>query len=219
MNYRLRTLLQRFDSCKYPKSKMAAVWCPRWRPKWPPFSYFDHTFLTIHTRNTSKVSKHMFVGIRNLPETLLRCFDFCKYPKSKMATKMAAVLYFDYNFPATHAGNTGKVSKHMFEVWTIYLKHYYSVLALSSTQTPKWSLFGVQDGVQNGHRLHILNIIYTPTIHTRNTRKVSNSPFVLRYLNSTWNIIKVSFIYYCRYPKSKMAAQMAASYFDHNFLT
>ena len=196
MNYLLRTLLQRFGHCKYPKSKMAAVWRPRWRPKWLPFSYFYHNFLTIHTRNTSKVSKHMFWGIRNLPETLLRCFDLtsASAQNPRWQPKWRPFLYFDYNFPATHAGNTSKVSKHMFEVWTIYLKHYYNVLALSSTQTPEWSLFGVQDGVQNGHRFHILIIIYIPTIHTRNTSKVSNSPFVLRYGNSTWNIIKVSLL-------------------------
>ena len=27
--------------CKYPKSKMAAVWRPRWRPKRPSFLYFN----------------------------------------------------------------------------------------------------------------------------------------------------------------------------------
>ena len=78
-----------------------------------------------------------------------------------------------------------------FEVWTVYLKHYYNVLALSNTQNPKWSLFGVQDGVQNGHRFRILIIIYILTIHTRNTSKVSKQ-YNLRYGNSTWNIIKVS---------------------------
>ena len=130
MNYLLKTLLQRFGSCKYPKSKMAAVWRARWRPKWPSFSYFDHNFLTIHTRNTSKVSKHMFWGIRNLPETLLRCFDSCKYPKSKMAAKMAAVFYILITTSQPYMLETQVRYPNMcFEVWTIYLKHYYNVLA------------------------------------------------------------------------------------------
>ena len=59
-------------------------------------------------------------------------------------------------------------------------------------QVPK--LQNGQDGIQNGHRFHILIIIYIPTIHTRNTSKVFNSPFVLRYGNSTWNISKVSLL-------------------------
>ena len=46
-----------------------------------------------------------------------------------------------------------------FEVWTIYLKHYYNVLVFASTQNPKWPLYGVQDGVQNGRRFRILTLV------------------------------------------------------------
>ena len=169
MNYLLRTLLQRFGSCKYPKSKMAAVWCPRWRPKWPPFSYFDHNFLTIHTRNTSKVSKHMFWGIRNLPEALLRCFDFCKYPKIQDGSQNGGHFYILIVISQSYMLETQvRYPNICFKVWTIYLEHYYNVLALASTQNPKWPLFGVQDGVQNGRHFRILIITSLPyTLETQ----------------------------------------------------
>ena len=48
--------------------------------------------------------------METLLETLLRCLNYCKYPKSKMAAQMAA-SYFDHN--KHNAGNTHEVSKHI----------------------------------------------------------------------------------------------------------
>ena len=87
MRYELYTvnIITIFQLLQVPKIQNGRCLVSKWHPKWPPFSYFDHNFPTIHTRNTSKVSNHMFWGMRNLPETLLRCFNSCKYPKSKIA--------------------------------------------------------------------------------------------------------------------------------------
>ena len=178
-------------------------------PKWPlfvvqdgvqngrHFRIFDHNFLTIHTRNTSKVSKHMFWGVRNLPETLWRCFWLLQVPKIQDGSQNGGRFYILIIISEPHMVETQvRYPNICFEVWTIYLKHYYNILALSNTQNPKWSLFRVQ----NGNRFRILIIIYILTIHTRNTSKVSK-----HYSLSMGTLLEALLrcFNYCRYPNPR----------------
>ena len=75
----------------YPNRRFGKLLFSRWRPRWPPIPKHGHKSLIIHPRDIILVSIPWFWGSENPLRQVRMVFDGLENPKSKMASKMAAI--------------------------------------------------------------------------------------------------------------------------------